>query len=89
MMSNIDIEHRDIFAAVKMLVNGFSVSIGNLIGGTILSNLGYRYNYLYGCTILICGILFFYLKVRVHMTNTIINKCCSCHFKDRHVEYKR
>ncbi len=89
MMSNIDIEHRDIFAAVKMLVNGFSVSIGNLIGGTILNNLGYRYNYLYGCTVLICGILFFYLKVRVHMTNTIINKCCSCHFKDRHVEYKR
>ena len=89
MMSNIDIENRDTFAAVKMLVNGFSIAMGNFIGGTILNNFGYRYNYLYGCIMLICSTLFFYLKVKENMTNTTINRSCPCHFKGRHVEYKR
>lgn len=89
MMSNIDIENRDTFAAVKMLVNGFSVAMGNFIGGTILNNFGYRYNYLYGCIMLTCSTLFFYLKVKENMANTTINKSCSCHFKVKHVEYKR
>lgn len=89
MMSNISIEHRDIFAAVKMLVNGFSIALGNFIGGTILNNWGYRYNYLYGAIVLICATAFFYLKVRGNMENTTINRACPCHFKVRHVEYKR
>jgi len=89
MMSNIDIENRDTFAAVKTLVNGFSVAMGNFIGGTILNNFGYRYNYLYGCIMLICATLFFYLKVKENMANATINRSCPCHFKVRHVEYKR
>ncbi len=72
-----------------MLVNGFSVAMGNFIGGTILNNFGYRYNYLYGCIMLTCSTLFFYLKVKENMANTTINKSCSCHFKVKHVEYKR
>lgn len=89
MMSNISIEHRDIFAAVKMLVHGVSIALGNLIGGTILNNWGYRYNYLYGSVVLICAAAFFYLKVRGNMENTIINRDCPCHFKVKHVEYKK
>ncbi len=89
MMSNIDIENRDTFAAVKTLVNGFSIAMGNFIGGTILNNFGYRYNYLYGCIMLICSTLFFYLKVKENMANTTINRSCPCHFKVRNVEYKR
>ncbi|GAA0776355.1 MFS transporter [Clostridium subterminale] len=89
MMSNIAIDHRDIFAAVKMLSNGFSISIGNFVGGTILNNLGYRYNYLYGFVMLLCATLFFYLRVRSYMANTIINRSCPCHFKVKHIEYKR
>ncbi len=89
MMSNIAIEHRDIFASLKMLANGFSLAIGNFLGGTILNNLGYRYNYLYGFIILICATIFFYLKVRRYMTSTTINRSCSCNFKARHIEYKK
>ncbi len=89
MMSNIAIEHRDIFASLKMLANGFSLAIGNFLGGTILNNLGYRYNYLYGFIILICATIFFYLKVRIYMTSTTINRSCSCNFKARHIEYKK
>ncbi len=72
-----------------MLANGFSLAIGNFLGGTILNNLGYRYNYLYGFIILICATIFFYLKVRRYMTSTTINRSCSCNFKARHIEYKK
>ncbi|MEG1255914.1 MFS transporter [Clostridium sp.] len=89
MMSNIDIEHRDIFAAVKMLVSGVSLSLGNFIGGWILNNYGYKGNYLYGGFILICGVMFFYIKVKGRMLNRKVNRVCSCHFKSRQIEYKR
>ncbi|MEG0307701.1 MAG: MFS transporter [Clostridium sp.] len=89
MMSNIDSEDRDIFAAVKMLVNGVSVAMGNLIGGWILNKYGYRGNYLYGAIILGCGVLFFYIKARKFMAKEIEKKSCGCRFKSRHVEYRR
>jgi len=89
MMSNIDLEHRDVFAAVKMLVSGISLALGNFIGGWILNNCDYKGNYLYGGFILICGVTFFYVKVKGRMVNRKVNRVCSCHFKSRPVEYKR
>ncbi|MEG2288842.1 MAG: MFS transporter [Clostridium sp.] len=89
MMSNIQSEDRDIFAAVKMLVNGVSVALGNLIGGWILNKYGYRGNYLYGAIILVFGVLFFYIKSRGFMVNAVEKKSCNCSFKSRHIEYRR
>ncbi len=89
MMSNIEPKHRDVFAAVKMLVHGISIALGNFIGGQILSIFGYRGNYLYGGVILTCAVSFFYLKVRGIMLNRTIERTCPCHFKTRHIEYKR
>ena len=89
MMSNINFEHRDIFASVKMLVNGIAVSLGNFIGGIILNNVGYKGNYLYGAIVSVASLVYFYIKVRSYMINkTVVNEC-KCPFKHKKIEYKK
>lgn len=90
MMSNIDLERRDIFASVKMLVNGIAVALGNFLGGFILNHFGYKGNYLYGAIILTIAVVFFYTRVRSCMLNKAVVKTeCKCHFKKKSVVYKK
>lgn len=89
MMSHINLENRDIFAGVKILVNGVSVAIGNFIGGILLNKFSYRINYIYGCIFLLASITFFYFKVRSYLTNRELNNSCNCHFNHQHIQYKR
>lgn len=84
MMSNIALDRRDVFASVKMLVNGIAVALGNFLGGYILNNFGYKSNYIYGAVLLIMAVTFFYTRVRKLMTNKRIEKEeCKCKFKKR------
>ena len=89
MMSHIELENRDIFAGVKILVNGIAVAIGNFVGGMLLNKFSYRLNYGYGGIFLLASIAFFYFKVRGYLANRELNKDCKCHFKHQHVQYKR
>ena len=89
MMSHIELENRDIFAGVKILVNGIAVAIGNFVGGMLLNKFSYRVNYGYGGVFLVISISFFYFKMRSYLTNRAINQNCKCHFKHQHVQYKR
>lgn len=89
MMSNINTEYRDIFASVKMLVNGIAVSLGNFIGGIILNNLGYKGNYLYGAIASIVSLVYFYIKVKSYMENKTVVKECKCPFKQKKIVYKK
>lgn len=89
MMSHIELENRDIFAGVKILVNGIAVAIGNFVGGMLLNKFNYRINYIYGGVFLILSIIFFYFKVINYLNNREISKDCNCHFKHQHVQYKR
>ena len=89
MMSNIDLDRRDVFASVKMLVNGLSVALGNFLGGYILNRFGYRANYMYGAILLITAVVFFYLRVRMLLINKTVEKeQCSCHFKKKTMNFK-
>lgn len=89
MMSNIDLNHRDVFASVKMLVNGIAVALGNFFGGFILNHFGYKGNYLYGAIVLTVAVIFFYIKVRNCMANKTVVKDCKCPFKKRSIVYKK
>ncbi|GEM_PF-1006172 len=89
MMSNIDLDHRDVFASVKMLVNGIAVALGNFFGGFILNYFGYRGNYLYGAVILTVAVVFFYTKMRNYMVNKTVSKDCKCPFKRKSIIYKK
>lgn len=89
MMSNIALDKRDIFASVKMLINGISVALGNFLGGYILNHFGYRVNYIYGAVLLTIAAIFFYLRVRKIMTSKMVEKKeCKCKFKKKTVSFK-
>ncbi len=89
MMSNIALDKRDVFASVKMLINGISVALGNFLGGYILNHFGYRVNYIYGAVLLTIAVIFFYLRVRKLMINkTVEKKECKCKFKKKTVSFK-
>lgn len=84
MMSNISLDRRDVFASIKMLINGIAVALGNFLGGYILNNFGYKFNYIYGAILLSIAVIFFYIKVKRLMTNKILEKeQCGCKFKRR------
>ncbi|WP_040192483.1 MFS transporter [Clostridium culturomicium] len=89
MMSNIALDKRDVFASVKMLINGVSVALGNFLGGYILNHFGYRANYVYGAVLLIIAVIFFYLRVRKYMANKMVEKAeCNCKFKKKTITFK-
>ncbi|MDZ4993761.1 MFS transporter [Clostridium perfringens] len=93
MMSHIELENRDIFAGVKLLVNGLSSSIGNFIGGLIIDKLTYRGIYVYGFVLMIITTLVFYLKVTKYFDEEIHIKMlkerhCKCHMRYTYVQRK-
>lgn len=94
MMSYIEIENRDVFAGVKLLVNGVASAIGNFIGGFIIENINFRGIYIYGFLVLIIVILMFYLKIsKIFGDRAIIleryKRNCTCKLRHRYVERRR
>lgn len=86
MMSHIEVENRDVFAGVKLLVNGVSCAIGNFVGGFIIDRINYRGIYIYGLAVLIISIILFYLKVTKYLDckshiKMLKEKQCNCHRK--------
>ena len=89
MMSYIEIENRDVFAGVKLLVNGLSCAIGNFIGGFIIENINFRGIYIYGFVVLILVILMFYLKIsKIFGDRAVIleryKRNCTCRLRHRY-----
>ncbi|MDU6341584.1 MAG: MFS transporter [Clostridium sp.] len=94
MMSYIEIENRDVFAGVKLLVNGVASAIGNFTGGFIIENINFRGIYIYGFSVLIIVILMFYLKIsKIFGDRAIIleryKRNCTCKLRHRYVERRR
>ena len=94
MMSYIELENRDVFAGVKLLVNGVACAIGNFIGGFIIENLNFRGIYVYGFSVLIIVIGMFYLKVSKIFGNRAIileryNRNCTCRLRHKYIERRR
>lgn len=89
MMSHMELDFRDVFAGLKLLVNGLSMALGNFIGGFILNNFGYRVNYFYGGFILTILIVLFYFKLKVFFVNKKHVKKCCCHMNRHHVPIRR
>lgn len=94
MMSQIELENRDIFAGVKLLVNGMACSIGNFIGGFIIEKINFRGIYVYGFAVLIIVIAMFYLKVsKIFGDRALIleryNRNCTCRLRHKYVERRR
>lgn len=86
MMSEIELQSRDVFAGVKLLVSGIGCAIGNIVGGFIIEKINYRGIYVYGLLILIIVITFFYIKVSKLFDDRCLIKDveirrCNCHFK--------
>ena len=91
MMSQIELENRDVFAGVKLLVNGIASSIGNFIGGYIIENINFRGIYVYGFSVLVIVIAVFYLKVsKIFGDRSMIleryNKNCTCRLRHKYIE---
>ena len=90
MMSHIELDNRDIFAGVKLLVNGVACAIGNFVGGFIIEKLNFRGIYIYGFSILIIVIFFFYIKVSKLFDRSIIieryHRNCKCHLRHKYIE---
>lgn len=94
MMSQIELENRDIFAGVKLLVNGMACAIGNFIGGFIIEKINFRGIYIYGFAALIIVIAMFYLKVsKIFGDRALIleryNRNCTCRLRHKYVERRR
>ena len=93
MMSHIELDNRDVFAGVKLLVNSIACAIGNFIGGFIIENINFRGIYIYGFCVLIIVITFFYIKVSKLFDRSIIieryNRNCKCRLRHKYVERKR
>lgn len=90
MMSHIACDDRDVFAGVKLLVNGIAGAMGNFIGGYIISTFSYRYNFLVGACLCTVSATFFYFKVTEHLKDKIEckdEKCCR--FKYHYAIQKR
>jgi len=88
------LENRDVFAGVKLLVNGVACAIGNFIGGFIIENLNFRGIYVYGFSVLIIVIGMFYLKVsKIFGDRSIIleryNRNCTCRLRHKYIERRR
>ena len=94
MMSQIELENRDVFAGVKLLVNGVACAIGNFIGGVIIEKINFRGIYIYGFIVLLVVIAVFYLKVsKIFGDRAIIleryNRNCTCKLRHKYVERRR
>ena len=94
MMSYIETENRDVFAGVKLLVNGVACAIGNLIGGFIIKNINFRGIYVYGFFVLLIVIVMFYLKIsKIFGDRSIIleryNRKCTCRLRHKYIERRR
>lgn len=92
MMSNIELDNRDVFAGVKLLVNGIASAIGNFIGGFIIKNINFRGIYIYGFCVLIIVISFFYIKVCKLFDHSIIieryHRNCKCRLRHKYIQRK-
>ena len=92
MMSHIELDNRDVFAGVKLLVNSIACAIGNFIGGFIIENINFRGIYIYGFFILIIVIAFFYIKVSKLFDRSIIieryHRNCKCRLRHKYIERK-
>ena len=92
MMSHIELDNRDVFAGVKLLVNSIACAIGNFIGGFIIENINFRGIYIYGFFILIIVIAFFYIKVSKLFDRSIIieryHRNCKCRLRHKYIELK-
>lgn len=93
MMSHIELENRDVFAGVKLLVNGVAAAIGNFIGGYIIENINFHGIYIYGFCILLVVIAMFYLKVsKIFGDRAVIleryNRNCTCKLRHKYIERK-
>ncbi|WP_133016794.1 MFS transporter [Clostridium cuniculi] len=93
MMSHIELDNRDVFAGVKLLVNSIACAIGNFIGGFIIENINFRGIYIYGFCVLIIVITFFYIKVSKLFDPSIIieryHRNCKCRLHHKYIERKR
>lgn len=94
MMSHIESDNRDVFAGVKLLVNGVSCAIGNFIGGFIIDKINYRGIYIYGLVIIIGAISLFYIKVTRYLDSEKLqiekfkDRKCKCHMRYYNVPRK-
>lgn len=92
-MSHIELDNRDVFAGVKLLVNSIACALGNFIGGFIIENINFRGIYIYGFCVLIIVIAFFYIKVSKLFDPSIIieryNRNCKFRLRHKYVERKR
>lgn len=93
MMSHIEFENRDVFAGVKLLVNGVSCSIGNFIGGFIINRITYRGIYVYGFLLILCSIIIFYLFVTKYLDSKlhiefIKKRNCRCNLRYIYIQRK-
>lgn len=93
MMSHIEFENRDVFAGVKLLVNGISCSIGNFIGGFIIDKITYKGIYVYGFLLILCSITMFYLLVTKYLDSKlhiefIKKRNCRCHLRYVYIQRK-
>lgn len=89
MMSTIAVDDRDVFAGIKLLINGIAIALGNFIGGMILNNYGYRIMYAYGGICLLIAMIFFYIKVRKYIINNKLKIKRCCHFKSYYINSKK
>lgn len=90
MMSNIVCEDRDVFAGVKILVNGIAGALGNFIGGYIINTFRYNFNFLITGILCTISASFFYIKVKKYLEEEVDvehKKCCR--YKHQYVLNKR
>lgn len=89
MMSNVEVHSRDMFAAIKILVNGLATAGGNYIGGFILNEIGYKGNYFYGGVIFSIAAALFYSKIRKYFIQERVDKCSRCPIKNSSLNCNR